>query len=308
MKKLNPYEYLEFEVDEDNIKSRRYLEKQNISSRLVKKACRESNVYINGKRVYKNMDLKKGDSIAIKFPEESYNGLGQTKDIKIIYEDNDLIIVDKEANMVTHTDKDDLKDTLLNYMIGYFQENNIKRKVRFVNRLDRDTSGLIIIAKNSFAHAKLAEEFENNEVVKTYVALCRGDFKEKEGEIIKPIARSDDGIKREINIETGKYARTKYEVIKDLKKISLVYLRLYTGRTHQIRVHMASIGHPIIADTLYNYKEEDNKLLSRQALHSYSLKFKLPRTGEQIVVKSRIPSDFIDLLREYSWILKRIIV
>lgn len=308
MEKLNPYEFLEFIVTDEKIKSRKFLEKMDISSRHIRRACRENNIYVNGKRTFENVEVKKGDSVAIKFPDESLNALCQYKDIDICYEDYDLLIVNKEYNCVTHTAKDDSKDTLLNYLAGYFEKNNIKRKVRFVNRLDRDTSGLIIVAKNSYAHAKIMDEFSNNQVDKIYLAICRGDFKEKQGEIVKKISLCQDGIRREVDDNNGKYAKTKYQVLKDNKKLALVKLKLFTGRTHQIRVHLKSIGHPIIGDKLYNDSNEEQNLLDRQALHSYSLSFKLPRTGELKTFTAKLSDDMDMLNNEISWNFSRIIV
>ena len=190
--------------------------------------------------------------------------------------------------MVTHTAKDDSQGTLLNYILGYFEENNIKRKVRFINRLDRDTSGIVLACKNSFAQDKISSEFRDK-VEKKYLAICQGIFEDKEGIIDAPIATSEDGIRREVNYVIGKKSITSYKVLSEYDNMSLVILTLHTGRTHQIRVHLSHLGHPIIGDSLYGEKSD---LISRQALHSYSIKLNLPRKDEEIEILANLPEDF----------------
>lgn len=286
---FNKRDYLIFNVEEDNNeKIKDFLRRNLISQRMIRKAIKSNSIYLNGKATYKNDSLKRGDELSIKFEEEKLNGKRQFKDLDIIFENEDLIFINKEPFMVTHTAKDDIEDTLLNYMCDYFYRNGINRKVRFVNRLDRDTSGIVIIAKNSYAQNFLTREFKENKVVKKYLAITEGIFEKKEGVIEEPIGLSSDGIKREVTSD-GKYSKTAYRVIKEKNGLSFVELRLFTGRTHQIRVHLKAINHPIIGDSLYN---KSSDLINRQALHSYYLKIKLPREEKYIEIKADLPEDF----------------
>lgn len=287
MYRLNSKDFLNFRANK-NIKINDYLKERGVSSRLIRKSVKSEKIYLNGKLIKKNKKLKVNDIISLKFEDEEPNGKVEKKALDILYEDDDLILINKEPFIVTHTAKDDSDGTLLNYLLGYFDENNIKRKVRFVNRLDRDTSGIVVACKNSFTQDKISGDFRDK-VEKKYLAICSGIFKEKEGIIDEPIATSEDNIRREVNYVIGKKSITSYKVLEEYDKMSLVMLTLYTGRTHQIRVHLSHLGHPIIGDSLYGEKSE---LINRQALHSYSIKFKLPRNDKEIEIFAKVPKDF----------------
>lgn len=287
MYRLNSKDFLNFRADK-NIKINDYLKERGVSSRLIRKSIKSEKIYLNGKLIKKNKKLKLNDIISLRFEDEEPNGKVEKKSLDILYEDDDLILINKEPFMVTHTAKDDSDGTLLNYLLGYFDENNIRRKVRFVNRLDRDTSGIVVACKNSFAQDKISSDFRDK-VEKKYLAICSGIFKEKEGIIDAPIATSEDNIRREVNYVIGKKSITSYKVLEEYDNMSLVMLTLYTGRTHQIRVHLSHLGHPIIGDSLYGEKSE---LINRQALHSYSIKFKLPRNDKEIEIFAKVPKDF----------------
>ena len=287
MYRLNSKDFLNFRANK-NIKINDYLKERGVSSRLIRRSVKSENIYLNGKLIKKNKKLKVNDIISLRFEDEEPNGKVEKKALDILYEDDDLILINKEPFMVTHTAKDDSDGTLLNYLLGYFDENKIKRKVRFVNRLDRDTSGIVVACKNSFTQDKISGDFRDK-VEKKYLAICSGIFKEKEGIIDAPIATSEDNIRREVNYVIGKKSITSYKVLEEYDKMSLVMLTLYTGRTHQIRVHLSHLGHPIIGDSLYGEKSE---LINRQALHSYSIKFKLPRNDKEIEIFAKVPKDF----------------
>ncbi|MFR8927706.1 RluA family pseudouridine synthase [Peptoniphilus senegalensis] len=287
MYRLNSKDFLNFRANK-NIKINDYLKERGVSSRLIRKSVKSEKIYLNGKLIKKNKKLKLNDIISLRFEDEEPNGKVEKKSLDILYEDDDLILINKEPFMVTHTAKDDSDGTLLNYLLGYFYENKIKRKVRFVNRLDRDTSGIVVACKNSFAQDKISSDFRDK-VEKKYLAICSGIFKEKEGIIDAPIATSEDNIRREVNYVIGKKSITSYKVLEEYDNMSLVMLTLYTGRTHQIRVHLSHLGHPIIGDSLYGEKSE---LINRQALHSYSIKFKLPRNDKEIEIFAKVPKDF----------------
>lgn len=287
MYRLNSKDFLNFKATK-KIKINDYLKERGVSSRLIRKSVKSENIYLNGKVIKNNKKLKLNDIISLRFQDEDPNGKIENKNLDILYEDDDLIIINKEPFMVTHTAKDDSEGTLLNYLLSYFHDNNIKRKVRFINRLDRDTSGIVVASKNSFAQDKISAEFRDV-VEKKYLAICQGIFDEKEGTIDAPIATSEDNIRREVNYVIGKKSITSYKVIEEYDNMSLVLLTLHTGRTHQIRVHLSHLGHPIIGDSLYGKKSD---LINRQALHSYSIKLKLPRNNKEIEIFAKPPEDF----------------
>lgn len=291
MYRLNSRDFLNFRFrgnSGNKIKVNDFLKEKGVSSRLIRKSVKNGNIYLNSRVNRKNKILRENNLISLRFQDEEPNGKIEHRDLDILYEDDDLLMVNKEPFMVTHTAKDDSEGTLLNYTLGYFEENNIKRKVRFINRLDRDTSGIVLVAKNSFAQDKVTSDFDKN-VEKKYIAIVEGILDEKEGIIDGPIATSEDGIRREVNYVIGKKSLTSYKVLEEYENMSLLLLTLHTGRTHQIRVHMAHVGHPILGDGLYGSK---SYLINRQALHSYSLKFKLPRNNKAIEICAKLPKDF----------------
>ncbi|EHL20105.1 hypothetical protein HMPREF9628_00916 [Peptoanaerobacter stomatis] len=254
----------------------------------------EGRLTVNGKERPKNGQLKKGDIIKIIFEDESSDYKTQYKDIKILYEDEDLLIVDKPAFMVVHPTKSHLEDTLLNYIQGIFESKNIKSKVRFVSRLDRDTSGIITVAKNSFSHYALSQGFVSDKIKKYYTAVVKNSMKDEKGTIKLKIAKADDDMRRIIS-QNGQDAVTHYQVLKNEKNFAIVKLLLETGRTHQIRVHLSAMGNYIIGDELYGEKSE---LISRQALHCSRLELVSPRNMKEIVVESKLPDDINALIEE----------
>lgn len=254
----------------------------------------EGRLTVNGKERPKNGQLKKGDIIKIIFEDESSDYKTQYKDIKILYEDEDLLIVDKPAFMVVHPTKSHLEDTLLNYIQGIFVSKNIKSKVRFVSRLDRDTSGIITVAKNSFSHYALSQGFVSDKIKKYYTAVVKNSMKDEKGTIKLKIAKADDDMRRIIS-QNGQDAVTHYQVLKNEKNFAIVKLLLETGRTHQIRVHLSAVGNYIIGDELYGEKSE---LISRQALHCSRLELVSPRNMKEIVVESKLPDDINALIEE----------
>ncbi|MBL7574544.1 23S rRNA pseudouridine1911/1915/1917 synthase [Peptoniphilus asaccharolyticus DSM 20463] len=261
--------------------------RDKLSSRFIKSSIKGNHIYKNDVLSIRDTNLKKGDVIRVDFPDENPNGEVQHTKLDIVYEDRDILVINKPPNMVTHTSRGDMSNTLLNYTLGYFEEIGLKRKVRFVNRLDRDTSGLVIAAKNSFAHAMISEQFQKG-VIKEYLALVKGTPKDMM--IEAPIARTEEGILREVR-EDGKYCKTSVRLLKSFGDYSLVRLRLYTGRTHQIRVHMKYIGYPLLGDTLYS----EDTTLPRQALHSFKVSFKSPRDG-RVEITAKLPEDMKQLL------------
>lgn len=188
--------------------------------------------------------------------------------------------------MVVHPTKRYQSGTLANALLYYFKETNQDCIVRLVSRLDMDTSGLIIIAKNQYAHMELSKDMQQNGIEKRYLALVHGHMEQMEGTIDKPIYRPEiEGNMRRVVDERGQRSITHYKVVERLKNADLVECLLETGRTHQIRVHLSHLGHPIYGDTLYGI-EEDAQLISRQALHAYGLNFKSPRTKEYLQLRA----------------------
>lgn len=267
---------------------REFLESSDISGRLARKLYKEKNILVNGKFLRKDLKVKNGDKITLLLGEEKEELLPEEMDMDIVYEDMDLLILNKSPNMVVHPTKSHQENTLSNGIAYHFMKNGIKKKVRFVNRLDMDTTGLLIVAKNSFSHQQMALQFENNTVVKKYMAIVNGIIENDQGIIDLPIGREEDkSIRKEVDSH-GQSALSEYKVVKRLQDKTLVEVRIYTGRSHQIRVHMSHIGHPVLGDSLYG---EKSALIDRQALHSFYLKCIHPRTKKVMEFTAELPMD-----------------
>lgn len=281
-----------FKVDKEGLDLEEFLFSQSLSGRLFRKLYKEKQIYVNGKFKRKNLTLELGDKVSIHMEDEEENTPPQDIDIDIVYEDFDLLILNKQPNIVVHRTKSHQENTLSNGIAYYFQKSGIKKKIRFVNRLDMDTTGILIVAKNPFAHQQIAIQFESNQVEKKYLAIVSGVLKNNHAHIDFPIGREENKSIRKMVTETGQDALTKYIVVERYKDASLLDVQIFTGRSHQIRVHLEHIGHPIIGDTLYN---EESDYISRQALHSYYLKIKHPRTGKDIEFIAPLPKDMENL-------------
>ena len=282
----------------DGIKIREYLkEEMGLSSRLIRGAALDKRILVNNNPVKMNYVLKADDNILINLKKkESQNIEPEKIEIEIVYEDSDIIVVNKRPNMVVHPTKRYQSGTLANALLYYFKETNQDCIVRLVSRLDMDTSGLIIIAKNQYAHMELSIDMQQNGIEKRYLSLVHGHMEQMEGTIDKPIYRPEiEGNMRRVVDERGQRSITHYKVVERLKNADLVECLLETGRTHQIRVHLSHLGHPIYGDTLYGI-EEDAQLISRQALHAYGLNFKSPRTKEYLQLRADLPEDIRALL------------
>ncbi|WP_425447074.1 RluA family pseudouridine synthase [Dethiothermospora halolimnae] len=266
----------------------------DLSGRFFRKLIKSKSIIKNGKKASKKSLVKKGDTIVIFMKDEEDNNIPEDINLNIVYEDYDLIILNKEPGIVVHPTKGHNNGTVANGVAQYFKNHNINKKIRFVNRLDMDTSGIVVVAKNPFGHQQMSKQFENNQVKKSYLALVDGIVK-GDGVIDEPIGKDpQDSIKNAVKAD-GKRAITKYEVIDRYNEASLVKLYIETGRTHQIRVHMDYIGHPIIGDTLYN---KESNIIKRQALHSYSLEFKVPRNNEKVKVEANLPEDMVEAVEK----------
>lgn len=288
----------------EGTKIREYLKMEmGLSTRLIRSASIEKRIFVNDIPVKMNRVLNEGEIIKIDLAKvESQDIKPEKMDIEIIYEDEDILVVNKKPFMVVHPTKSYQSGTLANGVINYFLESDQNCIVRLVSRLDMNTSGLIIIAKNQFSHGMLSKEMSENKVTKKYLAVVHGILENEEGTIDLPIYRpegTDFGIMRIVD-ERGQRSITHYKVIEKYENASLVECTLETGRTHQIRVHLSNIGHPIYGDSLYGYGDEEQDLIERQALHAYSLDFKSPRTEEILSLKSDLPKDIKNLIEKLN--------
>ena len=287
------YNYLVWSVEKEEVLKKVLIEEMGISLRMISELKSRRAVNVNGTLRFNHETVHVGEIITVDLGENrSEYGLEEGV-VDVIYEDEDIVAVNKAPFIVVHPTRTHLTGTLLNYMESWFRQNGILEKVRFISRLDRDTSGILLIAKNRYAHHRMSQAHQDMMMQKTYVALIEGKMKRQEGEINAPIGRREnDGIKREV-MEDGQTAITKYKVLKEGEKFSLVELTPVTGRTHQLRCHMAYIGYPLIGDSLYGGNME---YMNRQALHSVTLEFFSPRKEEKIYLKAELPQDMQELV------------
>ena len=282
-----------FNCNTSHMSLEEFLYGNNISGRLFRRLYKRKHIYLNGKFVRKSTALKKGDKITIYMEDEEDDISPEKMELDIVYEDDDLLIINKQADIVVHPTKSHQKNTLSNGIAYHFKENDIKKKIRFVNRLDMDTTGILIVAKNPYAHQQMAIQFEENTVTKKYYALVEGVVEKSEDTIDLPIGREEEASIRKIVTKNGQEALTTYKLVERYNGATLLEVQIFTGRSHQIRVHMNHIGHPIIGDSLYNKK---SPYINRQALHSYYLKAKHPRSHNEIEFIAPLPRDMEHLI------------
>ncbi|SCH30900.1 MULTISPECIES: RluA family pseudouridine synthase [unclassified Romboutsia] len=295
-KEAQKYNLISYTSDEDLTLKEILLDKLNFSVRSLSKMKREKTVLVNGTFKKPSEKVLKGDLIEVQIDEDMANFEPQDLNLSIIYDDFDIIMVNKPPFMVVHPTKSHFDKTIANGVTDYIIKKKEKAKVRFVNRLDMNTSGLVIVAKNAYAHHVLSKDMSDDKVEKTYITVVKGIVESDEGTINQPIYRpTEDSIKRVVD-ERGQDSVTHYKVLERLNDATVLEVKLETGRTHQIRVHMNFIGHGIIGDELYGYVDE--ALINRQALHAYSLKFMQPRTKEILNFKADIPDDMKKLIEK----------
>lgn len=271
----------------ENIKIKDYLNKLHLSKKNIYLLFHEKRIYLNNQNINEDYLLKENDIITIDYLEEE-NFKPESGTLDILYEDEYLLIINKPSGIIIH----DEKDSLANIVSYYFKKNNINLSVKYPHRLDKDTSGIIIFCKDLLSLSYFSYLFDEHDLTRIYQALCEGHFKNMDGVIDKALGRDRHISGKMICYKNGQRAITHYHVIKEVGKNSLVEFELKTGRTHQIRVHASSIGHPIVGDTLYGSKYKLNRFL----LHSYYLSFFHPFKNEEIKIISNVSEDFLKVM------------
>lgn len=282
----------------------------DISRSSAARLIEGENVTVNGKTAPKKQPIKLGDQIDYTEPEPEMSEIkAENIPLDIIYEDTDILVINKPSGMVVHPAPSNYTGTLVNALMYHCKDSlsGIGGVIRpgIVHRIDKDTSGLLVVAKNDEAHTALSEELSHHGVVREYHALCRGGFKEKEGIVNCPIGRHPIDRKKMAAFPQGspnaKEAITHYEVLREFDAISYLKLYLETGRTHQIRVHMAHLGHALLGDEVYTtnkirFEKEHAPLFDGQILHAKRLTLTHPRTKERLTFECELPKNFERLL------------
>lgn len=278
---------------------------KGLSRTMVKKLINEENILVNGQVQKMSYKVKLRDVIEVSEPEtKEINIVAQDIPLDVIYEDNDIIVVNKQKGIVVHPANGNWDGTLVNAIMARCKDSlsGIGGEIRpgIVHRLDKDTSGLLIIAKNDDAHLKLSEDIKNREVKKIYYTLVRGIVPENEATINMPIARSTKDRKKMAVSKMGKEAISHFKVLKRFEKYTLLEVKIDTGRTHQIRVHLSEIGYPVIGDEVYsNGKNEFG--IHGQLLHAKTLDFKHPITGKEMHLEAELPEEFKNVLNSLGY-------
>lgn len=275
---------------------------QEISRVAVQRLIEQGKILVNGKKVKVSYKVQLGDTITQEAEEAKEIELkAQDIPLEILYEDNDIVVVNKPKGMVVHPAVGNLEGTLVNAIMAICKESlsGIGGEIRpgIVHRLDKDTSGVIVIAKNDKSHIDLSNQIKQHEVEKVYWALVRGVVKENEATISMPIGRSTKDRKKMAVTKNGKEAVTHFKVLKRYSNCTLLEVKIETGRTHQIRVHLAQIGYPVIGDMIYSSGKNKWGIVG-QCLHAKSLKFRHPTTHEEMWIQAELPDYFKNVLKE----------
>lgn len=271
----------------------RVLRKKGISRSLLRRAKAGEQILLNGERVKSNHPVRKGDCLELLMEQQSSAVIPEQIKLNIIYEDEDLLAVSKPPQMLVHPLTNQATGTLANAIAHHWQQKGEQNLIRLVHRLDRDTSGLVLVAKNPYVHQQLQQQMQREQFVRRYLALVQGVPVPARGVIDAPIGLVPGSIIERVVTPTGKAAVSHYWVLRQDKYHSLVCLELKTGRTHQVRVHMAHLGHPLLGDSLYG---GEMGLIKRQALHCAYLAFTHPITGKKMQLVCPLPEDMKGLL------------
>jgi len=294
--------------EEDGFILKTILQKRLMVSRklLSRLKMTEQGITVNSARQYISMKVSAGDRVEVRMEEEqSEDILPQDLPLHIIHEDEQLLIVAKDAGIIVHPTHGHYVNTIANAVVFHWQQLGINCRFRPVHRLDQETSGVLAIAKNPYVHQQISEQMIQHEVKKEYLAFVWGRFTEPSGTVNEPIDRDPEQPHVRMVTPSGYSAVTHYEVVEQYERAALVRLRLETGRTHQIRVHMKHLGHPLLGDKMYTLREFEESLaaaeaaerLSRQALHAARLGFVHPGTREWTEYNAPLPADLADLQR-----------
>lgn len=302
---------LEFVSESDNLRIDKYLadNEPSLTRTAAAKLTEQGRVLVNGKAVGKNYKLKIGDSVILEIPDPvPYEAEPENIPLDIVYEDDDLLVVNKPKGMVVHPAAGNYNGTLVNALLYHCGSSlsgiNGVMRPGIVHRIDKDTSGLLIVAKNDFAHFSLAEQIKEHSFTREYEAIVYGNLKTDEGTVNAPIGRSQyDRKKMCVTEKNSKNAVTHYQVISRYKGYTHIKCILETGRTHQIRVHMAYIGHPVSGDLVYGVKNEKVDFTG-QCLHARKIGFIHPRTKKYLEFTSELPDYFKNYIKKLEKITK----
>ena len=267
----------------------------SMSDRLLLKLKKLDKIYLNGNVTSVNHPVLENNLIEcyLDYEEDNSNIVPTEMPLNIIYEDEAYIVVNKPAGIPVHPSMDHYTDSLSNEIAFYFNQIGLKKKIRPVNRLDKDTSGIVIFAKNEYIQECLVRQMKSKEFIKKYIAVVNGNLDNLEGTINAPIARKEGSIIERCVSETGDIAITHYKVLKRKTDFDIVECILETGRTHQIRVHFAYLGHSLLGDTLYG---TSSNLINRQALHAYEVEFTHPLSKKKVKYIATVPEDLNKLM------------
>ena len=292
---------IDYIIDEDSagLRVEQFLRRRRYSGQNLSEIKRmPKSILVNGVHYYMRQELSKGDHLQVRICEtKNSEKIPPTNlPLNIIYEDEDLLVLNKPAGMPIHPSLNNYTNSMANALAYYFQSQGKPFIFRCCNRLDRDTSGLTIVSKHLVSGSILSDMTKYREVHREYLAIARGSVTPSEGTIQAPLGRKEGTIiERTVDWEHGEDAVTHYKVVKEANGHSLVSLRLETGRTHQIRIHMKYLGYPLIGDYLYN---PDMEYMTRQALHSHHMEFTHPITGEHMSFTAPLPEDMARVMQE----------
>ena len=292
---------IDYIIDEDSagLRVEQFLRRKRYSGQNLSEIKRmPKSILVNGVHYYMRQELSTGDHLQVRICEtQNSEKIPPTKlPLDIIYEDEDLLVLNKPAGMPIHPSLNNYTNSIANALAYYFQSQGKPFIFRCCNRLDRDTSGLTIVSKHLVSGSILSDMTKYREVHREYLAIARGSVTPFEGTIQAPLGRKEGTIiERTVDWEHGEDAVTHYKVVKEANGHSLVSLRLETGRTHQIRIHMKYLGYPLIGDYLYN---PDMEYMTRQALHSHHMEFTHPITGEHMSFTAPLPEDMAQVMQE----------